>query len=115
MRSEEYKRLIRTRRWRKLRLAYLKGHPLCEKCSAAGKTVPATEVHHIIPVSNERDTARMEMLAFDSGNLQALCSECHQQVHEDMGSRGKKQTRRKAEQEAESFVRRFTVKVKSPG
>ena len=76
-----YKELIQSSRWRKIRNQYLKEHPVCERC---GKL--ATEVHHIKNLMMFRDDPlRMEMMAFDEDNLQALCHDCHCQVHYEMG------------------------------
>lgn len=47
---------------------YLKQHPYCGNCGG-----PATEVHHIVPLSlngNDIDT-----------NLISLCNECHMAIH----------------------------------
>jgi 5-methylcytosine-specific restriction protein A len=60
------------RRWRTIRNLYISQHPLCELCQAAGRMVPATEVHHRVPLdaggTNHDD------------NLQALCKPCHSRI-----------------------------------
>lgn len=63
--------------WNKVRLAYIAEHPLCEDCNARGKTTPAREVHHIIPLADGGDRT-------DWNNLVALCSYCHHQRHRDL-------------------------------
>lgn len=60
--------------WRKLRMAYLKRHPLCERCEEQGRVEPAVLVHHIVPISAGGK-------ALDKHNLMALCRECHGIVH----------------------------------
>lgn len=55
------------RKWRRVRAAFLKRHPICELCGAE-----ATEVHHITPVSRGG--------THEWGNLQALCKRCHSRV-----------------------------------
>ena len=57
------------RRWRKVRLMHLRENPLCVLCGARGRTVAATEVDHIIPLSEGGGEA--------GGNLQGLCKRCH--------------------------------------
>jgi 5-methylcytosine-specific restriction protein A len=55
--------------WRKLRLMVLREEPLCQVCLQEQKTVPATDVDHIVTLrkggTNERS------------NLQSLCHSCH--------------------------------------
>ena len=60
-------------RWVKLRAAYLRHHPYCERCETTeGRIVLATDVHHKIPFRGRGDPLR---LAWD--NLEALCEACH--------------------------------------
>lgn len=56
-------------RWRKIRNAYITGHPLCEDCLAAERTTPAQEVHHVLPSTTAAPTTPT--------NLRALCKPCH--------------------------------------
>ena len=56
-------------RWRRLRLAFLSQHPLCEECQRRGRIVAATDVDHIVP--------RRQGGSDEASNLQALCHECH--------------------------------------
>lgn len=60
------------RRWRKIRKAFLAAHPLCEMCKRNGRTVPAEEVHHVLPVSEGGTHA--------ASNLMALCKRCHSSI-----------------------------------
>jgi 5-methylcytosine-specific restriction endonuclease McrA len=61
------------RRWQRLRLMYLRAHPLCADPfgvhEAAGETVAATDVDHV--------TARRFGGEDEWENLQALCHQCH--------------------------------------
>lgn len=50
--------------WRKIRAEHLAEHPYCISCGA-----PATEVDHILPIS--------EGGTHDYANLQAMCKSCH--------------------------------------
>lgn len=71
-----------TRRWRKLRAAYLRDHPLCELClavdsewsvQAPGWVVQAQEVDHRVP--------REEGGTDHPDNLRSLCSWHHDRLH----------------------------------
>lgn len=55
--------------WRKVRARYLDAHPLCEDCLEDGRTTPAAEVHHVVPLGHGG--------SHDASNLRALCKPCH--------------------------------------
>ena len=61
-------------RWRKVRAAYLRKHPLCVRCMADGRYVKATVVDHIQPHRGNRQ------LMWDENNYQALCKKCHDKM-----------------------------------
>jgi 5-methylcytosine-specific restriction enzyme A len=54
-------------RWRKLRIVYLRQHPICNRC----KEALATTVHH------KKDRKTNPELSYEWGNLEALCKQCH--------------------------------------
>lgn len=58
-------------KWRKVRAAYLRKHPMCVKCMAEGRYVEATVVDHITPHRGN------PALMWDENNYQALCKPCH--------------------------------------
>lgn len=58
-------------RWRNVRAAFLREHPLCAECMRRGRLTPATDVDHIKPHHGDPD------LMWDEENLQALCHACH--------------------------------------
>lgn len=58
-------------RWRRERELFLRKNPLCVKCKAAGKIVPARVVDHIIPHRGD------PTLRWDQRNWQPLCKDCH--------------------------------------
>lgn len=68
------------RRWRRLRLMFLRRHPVC---ATDGCNAPALDVHHVIPRRERPD------LAYSESNLQALCHECHSR-HTATDERGKR-------------------------
>lgn len=58
-------------KWRKLSKQYLRKHPMCVRCMAEGRYVPATVVDHIIPHRGDKN------LFWNESNWQALCKPCH--------------------------------------
>lgn len=68
-----------TTEWKKLRLTYLKEHPLCEECLKKGKVTPAVDIHHI--KSFVQKGAINWELGYNPDNLMALCKDCHAEIH----------------------------------
>jgi 5-methylcytosine-specific restriction protein A len=62
-------------RWRKLSEDYRIRNPLCEDCDAKGRTTAASEVHHIVPISQDPSKR------LDVNNLVSLCKLCHEIRH----------------------------------
>lgn len=73
--KEAYQDVYSNPRWKKLRSYKLCINPVCEVCSANGKTTMTQEVHHIVPFSIRPD------LAYDIDNLMSVCIECHKELH----------------------------------
>lgn len=72
-------------RWKSLRDAVIYVEPLCRRCREDLERVTmAEEVHHIIPFSQGRTPAQVELLAFDFDNCEPLCTDCHKVRHRDM-------------------------------
>lgn len=85
-RSNELKRKERMKiynsvRWRNLRALKMTNNPLCEICEANGKITPVDDVHHMISFMSVDDPVRRYHLAYDYDNLQSVCDECHQKIH----------------------------------
>ena len=78
-RDKNYQHLLNSKRWKTLRQWKLEQNPLCELCEREGKVVSAIDVHHKITFVGKGD--KTAKYAYDYGNLQALCKECHQAVH----------------------------------
>ena len=80
--NEQIRREIyNTTIWRKLRAAKLMQNPICEICLESGKTTIGIDVHHIISFITAIDPLKRKELAYAFDNLQTLCKECHQKVH----------------------------------
>lgn len=105
--DKDYRRLIHTAQWVRLRRTKLTAFPLCERCREEGRLAPATEVHHIRPVEEGLTLREKEQLMFDPHNLRALCHECHVKTHTEMGRCGKKQAKERAEANLLRFKDRF--------
>lgn len=104
-RTKEYTRLINSRRWRRLRAAYLSMHPVCEDCEKKGLTTIATDVHHIRPI--EECAGRpvdMQARAFDPCNLRALCKACHIEAHRVLHSNSLSSSKERARAELSAFA-----------
>ncbi len=105
--DKDYKRLIHTMHWQRLRHDKLSDCPLCERCKEQGHISAATEVHHVIPVETGLTKPEKERLMFDYTNLKALCHDCHVQIHTAMGRSGKAHAQRRAREQLERFRGRF--------
>ena len=104
---KDYKRMIHTARWLRLRRDKLSDFPMCERCEEEGRVTPDTEVHHIKPVEDGLSYADKERLMFDYHNLRSLCHECHVKTHTEMGRSGKEQAKRQASAKLRRFVNKF--------
>jgi HNH endonuclease len=76
-----YNEVYNTKRWRGLRLQYLREHPLCEVCLLSGKLSPAKEAHHKIQLNTVQNIQAKKNLGFDYDNLQSLCPTHHKEEH----------------------------------
>ena len=73
MNSREYQHLYNTTRWRRRRKAQLGAEPLCRYCASLGYITAARVADHIEPHKGD------ELLFFE-GELQSLCTHCHNSV-----------------------------------
>lgn len=79
--KELRKKLYNTTQWRKLRDVVMKSNPLCAECLKKGKVVAAEDIHHIKSPFNYREGTINWTLAYDEQNLEPLCKQCHQEIH----------------------------------
>ena len=61
--------------WKWLSERYRAEYPLCQDCLKHGKVTPSSEVHHVVPISED------ESLRLTWTNLVALCNTCHNDRH----------------------------------
>jgi 5-methylcytosine-specific restriction endonuclease McrA len=113
--DKDYKRMIHTARWLRLRRDALTRHPLCRRCEEEGYVTAATEVHHVVPVENGVTAAEKERLMFDPSNLRPLCRACHILTHKEMGRCGKERNVRHNEEQLKRIVGRLFGDEAPPG
>ena len=106
----EYRAMLHSARWQRLRRQMLAAHPQCELCVGERRYRPATEVHHRVPVLSVADSVSRQALMFDTGNLMALCHECHVTVHLMMGKQSKEENRRRVEGKIDEIMERYGIK-----
>ena len=66
-------------KWRKIRNAFVKNHPICELCKRKNILIPTEEVHHVIPLSKGGSN--------DEENIMALCKSYHSRITATEGGR----------------------------
>jgi len=80
--AAEYRKLYKSRAWRSGRLAFLRSHPICERCAKHGRITAATIVNHRQPHKGSA------VLFFDTRNWQPLCKPCHDGPTQQFERRG---------------------------
>ena len=90
--------------WQSCRNEYMKrAHHLCENCLRKGIYKPAEIVHHVIeldPVTIERPE-----IALNFDNLEAVCRECHNELHDNRGRWAKiNQAKRERRDQSNRYV-----------
>lgn len=99
--------MIQSTAWRDLRGRKLKECPLCEECQREGRTVPATEVHHIVPVESVSSVEQMRRMMFNPGNLESICHTCHVEIHRRMFSHTKESVKANQKRITDGFAKRY--------
>ena len=70
--------------WQDCRNEYMKrAHHLCENCLRKGIYKPAEIVHHVIEL--DPITIENPEIALNFDNLEAVCRDCHNELHENRG------------------------------
>lgn len=102
-----YRRMINSMRWLKLRKQKLSSNPLCQDCFENGRATAATEVHHVKPCESARSVSEMEGLMFDYNNLRSLCHDCHVMTHKKLASHSKASMLENVKNSVNRFVSRY--------
>ena len=105
--DNDYRAMLHTSRWQKLRCRKLAANPYCEACARDRVYRPATEVHHRVPVMSVADPVSRLALMYDIGNLVSLCHDCHVAVHRTLGKQGRDEQRRRTEDAMSLFIDRY--------
>jgi len=80
--NAKWNKYYQNKKYKKLRDWYMRENPLCVDCLFNGRSVPATELHHIRPISTgATEEERMQLLMDWQHNFAPLCSECHDKRH----------------------------------
>ena len=80
-RNNTWNKYYQSPRWKKLRNWYISLHPICADCMIEGRSVPATEVHHIKPFGLGKTEEEKWELLLSPDNIVCLCSSCHDKRH----------------------------------
>ena len=113
-RNKDYRKLINTRKWQKLRLQALsKTNYLCAVCLKKDITTPATEVHHIVPVESGINNQHMKLLCYDPNNLLPVCKDCHKKEHIKLQSYTKNEVQKRNKTRTQSFTDKFLKQKKA--
>ena len=82
MAREFAKAFYGSRAWQDARNAYIRAHPLCERCMEHGRVTPGQIVHHKVHLSPENINDPTIALGFD--NLETVCRDCHASEHPEI-------------------------------
>ena len=102
--SKLYVQLMNSRQWRDLRTAKLRANPLCERCQAQGYVVPSRCVHHLVEVESGRTEQQCRDLCFQWTNLQALCYQCHADIHKAARSHSRESHQQRASDRLQQWI-----------
>ena len=80
-RKAERQAVYNSSTWKTLRDEKLRQKPLCECCLKKGIIKVALDVHHKVSFMSTNDPVERYRLAYDLDNLQSLCRECHNAIH----------------------------------
>ncbi len=73
-----WKAFYKSKEWERKRREILKrDRNACQECRKKGRYARANTVHHIIHLKDAPE------LALDPNNLESVCRECHELIHQD--------------------------------
>lgn len=80
--AQQWRRLYKTERWRRIRAAQLAAHPLCKTCQEDGRITAATVCNH-----TDKDAKQTED-GFFAGPFTSECAPCHDSIIQRQERRG---------------------------
>lgn len=80
-RNHTWNKYYQNKKYKNLRDYYMSLHPLCIDCLFEGRSVPATELHHIRPISTGANEEERMQLLLNPDNFAPLCSYHHDLRH----------------------------------
>lgn len=80
-RRKERQDIYNTPEWKRLSKAFKMANPLCQKCLEKGIITPAAHIHHKVSFMQFNDELKRKEVAYDWDNLQSLCVQCHNEIH----------------------------------
>ncbi len=75
------RKFYNTTAWVNCRTYFLVHNPRCQRCLGMDIIRLAQEVHHIKPLSSVDTLEEKFTIGLDVNNLQALCKDCHHEIH----------------------------------
>jgi len=72
--TDEQRKFYSSRKWTETSKSHRQLEPLCLRCKAAGRIVPAQMVHHNPPVE---ELIAQGLSPYDHLYLESLCNRCH--------------------------------------
>lgn len=85
--NDKWNHYYQNRQWKLLRQWKITNYPLCQDCLFEGRSVPADEVHHIVPFSTGSTEEEKMRLLLDPDNIVSLCSMHHDKRHGKLNNR----------------------------
>ncbi|MGL5327793.1 MAG: HNH endonuclease [Peptostreptococcaceae bacterium] len=77
--DKDIQAIYKSAKWLKVRkLAIQRANGLCEECIKLGNISYVQDVHHKVPVKDDKSKA------YDIDNLICLCRKCHLKAHQDL-------------------------------
>lgn len=80
-RHQERQKYYQNPMWVKLRNAYIKEHPLCQRCLLMNRVTPSRDCHHLVSFMKGKTETEKLVLLLNENNIVALCRDCHNLVH----------------------------------